>query len=380
MKFSVSVKDKSTAARTATLTLAHGEIQTPVFMPVGTNATVKTLSPADLKDIDTQIILGNAYHLNLRPGMDIISKAGGLHNFMGWDGPILTDSGGYQVFSLAKLNKITPQGVHFQSHIDGSPCFLGPKEVMDIQRSLGADIMMCFDECAPYPVDYNYACNSCQLTLSWEAECRKLHHDDCGQALFGIVQGSVFADLRRTMAQELSQLDFDGYAIGGLSVGEPEDVMYEVTELTARELPDEKPRYLMGCGTPVNILECVARGIDMFDCVMPTRNGRNGTAFTKYGTLQVKAGRFKDEFSPVEEGCGCYACRNFTRAYIRHLFNVNEILGLKLISLHNIWFYNNLMGRIRKAISEGAFDVFKVDFIRNYKSNKNLEGANKENV
>jgi len=370
VEFNVVAEDKQSAARAATLKLPHGQVHTPAFMPVGTSASVKALTPQQLNEINTQIILGNTYHLNLRPGIDIIAQSGGLHKFMGWDRPILTDSGGYQIFSLSKLRRISPEGVHFQSHIDGASCFLGPQQVMEIQQALGADIIMAFDECTAYPVGYDYACNSCRLTIDWETQCRRLHTES-SQALFGIVQGSIFAELRENMARQLVELDFDGYAIGGLSVGEPEEMMYQVTELTVRQLPKNKPRYLMGCGTPANIVECVARGVDMFDCVMPTRNGRNGTAFTAEGTVIVKAGRFKNDFSPIEQNCGCYACRNFSRAYIRHLFNANEILGLTLVSIHNLWFYNHLMTIMREAIVEGRFAEFKSAFLRQYTENSN---------
>ena len=376
MEFNIEARDKETSARAGTIRLGHGDVQTPVFMPVGTSASVKALTPSQVKETNSQIILGNTYHLNLRPGIDIIGEAGGLHQFMGWDRPILTDSGGYQVFSLSTLRRITPEGVYFQSHIDGAACFLGPKEAMRIQHTLGADIIMAFDECTSYPVEYDYACNSCRLTINWETQCRKLHTES-SQALFGIVQGSVFPDLRKMMARQLVELDFDGYAIGGLSVGEPEQAMYEMTALTAEQLPEEKPRYLMGCGTPVNLVECVARGVDMFDCVMPTRNGRNGTAFTANGTVIVKAGRYKDDFGPIEAGCGCYTCRKFSRAYIRHLFNSNEILGLTLVSIHNLWFYNDLMARMRAAIVEGGFVEFRRRFLKKYIKIRDSKGAEK---
>lgn len=377
MKFELTVKDNATSARAGVLKLPHGEVETPVFMPVGTNAAVKTLSPRELVETGSKIVLSNTYHLNLRPGVDIVKKAGGLHSFMGWDGPILTDSGGYQIFSLAALRRITPEGVHFQSHIDGSPCFLGPKETMEIQQVLGADIIMAFDECTPYPVEYDYACNSCNLSLTWEAECRVLHADPA-QALFGIVQGSIYADLRKGMAEKLIEMDFDGYAIGGLSVGEPENIMYEITELTAGLLPESKPRYLMGCGTPVNLIESVAKGIDMFDCVLPTRNGRNGTAYTGKGKIIVKAGRYRDDHWPIDHNCDCYACRNFSRAYIRHLLNVNEIFGLRLVSLHNIWFYNRLMEQMRDAITGGNFNEFRTNLIANYTDNRQQEAISQE--
>ena len=372
MEFKVWTEDGATAARTGVMKLAHGEVKTPAFMPVGTSATVKTLTPDELTAAGTQMILGNTYHLYLRPGIDIIRAAGGLHSFMGWDGPILTDSGGYQVFSLAALRKITPEGVHFQSHIDGTPLFIGPKEAIEIQNALGADIIMAFDECTPYPVAYDYACNSCELTITWEAKCRALH-ENTRQALFGIVQGGTYVDLRKCMAKRLIEMDFEGYAIGGLSVGEPEEVMYEITAATTDVLPNVKPRYLMGCGTPVNLVECVARGVDMFDCVMPTRNGRNGTAFTFGGKVIVKAGRYKQDFRPIDENCNCYCCRNFSRAYLRHLFNVKEILGLRLVSLHNVAFYNELMRKMREAIDGGTFTEFRKDINTNYINNDREE-------
>lgn len=354
------------AARRACLTTAHGRIETPAFMPVGTQATVKAVAPDELKAMAAPIILGNTYHLHLRPGMEIIAAAGGLHRFMNWEGPILTDSGGYQVFSLAALNRVTDEGVAFRSHIDGSPLFLGPAEAMEIQRILGSDIAMAFDECPPYPCDRDRAAASLARTLTWARRCR-----DCapaaGQLVFGIVQGAGYADLRQEAAEALVQMDFDGYAVGGVSVGEPEEKMYQAIEWAVPALPATRPRYLMGVGSPPQIVEAVARGIDMFDCVLPTRVGRNGSAYTRDGMLQMKAGRYKQDFSPIEEGCTCPACQSFSRAYIRHLLNVREILGLRLLTLHNLYFYLNLMREIRAALAAGTFDAFRRAFRARYR-------------
>jgi len=361
--------DRETDARAGRLVTRRGAIDTPVFMPVGTQGTVKTMSPEELEEIGFGIILGNTYHLALRPGVEIIKRAGGLHRFMHWGGAILTDSGGYQVFSLARLRKIKEDGVSFQSHIDGSPHFLSPERAIEIQEGLGSDIMMALDECAPYPCEYDYACNSLGRSLKWALRCKlrcKNARSPSGAALFGIVQGSTYRELREKSIEELLRIGFDGYAIGGLSVGEPREVLLENVELCASLLPEGAPRYLMGCGTPVEIVEAVSRGVDMFDCVMPTRNGRNGTAFTHSGKLLVKDGAYKEDLSPLEEGCGCVACRNYSRAYIRHLFNAGEILGLRLVSYHNLFFYRTLMADIRKSILEGSFAGFRKEFIRKY--------------
>jgi queuine tRNA-ribosyltransferase len=363
--FKVIRADKDSKARVGELRTAHGTVNTPAFMPVGTQGTVKTLSAQDLTAIGAEIILSNTYHLSLRPGMDIIRKAGGLHRFMNWGGPILTDSGGYQVFSMTKIRTVTEEGVVFQSHIDGSRRFLGPKEAIGIQTDLGSDIMMCFDECVPYPCEYDYACNSLKLTLEWEKSC-KGHHKNKEQLLFGISQGSVFKDLRKRSAEGLVDIGFDGYAMGGLSVGEPEMLMYEILADSLDRFPRDKPRYLMGCGTPGNILNCVELGIDMFDCVLPTRVGRNGTAFTSRGKIPVKNGEYKDDLLPLDPACGCYTCRNHSRAYLRHLFNAEEILGLRLLSSHNLYFYLQLMKNIREAIAAGTFQQFKKEFLRKY--------------
>ncbi|HRZ87148.1 MAG TPA: tRNA guanosine(34) transglycosylase Tgt [bacterium] len=366
--FVVTATDKDSKARVGRLATAHGVVNTPAFMPVGTQGTVKTLSPRDLREAGAEIILGNTYHLSLRPGTEIIRAAGGLHRFMGWDGPILTDSGGYQVFSMTEIRKVTELGVMFQSHIDGSKRFLGPKEAMQIQADLGSDIMMCFDECVPYPCEYDYACNSLALTLQWEKFCKE-YRVNTSQLLFGITQGSVFKDLRRRSIGSLVEIGFDGYAFGGLSVGEPEEVMYDVIGDSVDLFPADRPRYLMGCGTPENILNCVELGIDMFDCVMPTRNARNGTAFTSVGKIPIKNGEFKNDLSPLDPVCSCDTCRQYSRAYIRHLFNANEILGLRLLSYHNLYFYLGMMKNIRSAVAGGTFREFKRDFLKVYNGN-----------
>ncbi len=356
MRFTLTCQDKHSRARVGLLETAHGQIETPVFMPVGTRGTVKTLTHHQLVDAGAQIILGNTYHLMLRPGTEIIGQAGGLHNFMNWERPILTDSGGFQVFSLSSLNKITEEGVHFQSHIDGSRHFLGPKESMQIQKTLGSDIVMAFDECLSLPCTRDQAEEAWQRTWRWAQVCRDFPLQN-HQALFGIVQGADFADLREESAKRLSELEFPGYAIGGLSVGEPAETMYRVIEATEPYLPVEKPRYLMGVGTPRNLVESVMRGIDMFDCVMPTRNARNGTAFTWQGKVQIKAGRYASDFTPLDPELDCYTSQ-FTKAYLRHLLNVEEILGLTLISLQNIAFYLDLMRKLRLAILEERLEEF----------------------
>lgn len=369
MSFNVIKESTTTKARTGVLKTAHGEIQTPIFMPVGTQASVKTLSSEDLKGCNAQIILGNTYHLNLRPGMDIIKKAGGLHKFMNWDRPILTDSGGYQVFSLSTLRKMKTDGVEFRSHLDGSKIFLGPKEAMQIQADLNSDIAMVFDECIPYPASREYAKNSIKTTLRWEKECKDIHNVK-HQLLFGITQGGVYRDLREECTKALIDMNFDGYAIGGLSVGEPEKDMYETADYSTDILPKDKPRYVMGCGTPENLLNCIELGIDMFDCVMPTRNARNGSAFTWNGKVVVRNSMYKEDFSPLDHNCDCYTCRNYSRAYIRHLFKSEEILALRLITYHNIYFYLKFVERIRDAINKDIFAQFKRDFLDNYLNNK----------
>ncbi len=370
--FELLATDPHSKARRGRLTTRHGVIQTPIFMPVGTQGTVKAVSPEELRTLDAQIILGNTYHLFIRPGMPVIEHFEGLHRFMGWDGPILTDSGGFQVFSLAKLRKITEEGVHFQSHLDGAPCFIGPETAMEIQATLGSDIAMAFDECPPYPCERDYAAKSLGLTLRWAKRCRQwaLERDAAGKsrgALFGIVQGATFADLRRESAEALVAMDFEGYAVGGVSVGEPEEEMMAAIESSEPYLPAHKPRYAMGLGTPPQMLEMIARGVDMFDCVLPTRIARNGTAFTAAGTVNLKNAPYIFDKGPIEEGCTCPACRSFSRGYLRHLIKSEEILGLRLVSLHNLHFYLNLMAQARTAIEEGRFEVFRRHFVANYR-------------
>ncbi len=351
-----------TAARRGRLSTSHGETETPAFMAVGTRASVKTMAPDELREIGVNIILGNTYHLYLRPGAEIIAKAGGLHRFCGWDRTILTDSGGYQVFSLAQLRKTRPDGVEFSSHIDGTRFFLGPKESIHTQRLLGSDIVMAFDDCTPFPCSHEDAEKSLANTHRWEAASRDQPLDP-HQRMFGIVQGSVHRDLRERSAEYLKTLGFDGYAIGGLSVGEPEEAMFECLDWTTPLLPEDKPRYLMGVGTPRQIVEAVARGVDMFDCVMPTRLARHGTAFVGKGhDIPVKAGRYAEDFTPIEPGCDCYACRNFTKAYVRHLFNVGEILGMRLLTIHNLRHYMRLLESIRTAIVNGCFEELRSEF------------------
>jgi queuine tRNA-ribosyltransferase len=353
------------------LQTAHGVVETPVFMPVGTQATVKCMAPDELRQLGAPIILGNTYHLVIRPGTELIEKAGGLHKFMGWDGAILTDSGGYQVFSLAKLRKITADGVEFQSHVDGATLFLGPKEAMAAQAALGSDIAMAFDECPPWPCDREYACASVERTLQWAARCREQQRGD-GQLLFGIVQGSVYPELRARCARELTAMEFNGYAVGGVSVGEPFTEMVQQVATTLPHLPVDKPRYLMGVGTPPQLVELVARGVDMFDCVLPTRVARNGAVFTMTGCYPIKNACYREDFGPLEEGCACAACRQFSRAYVRHLFRANEILGLRLLTTHNLHVYLELMRRVRAAIAGGRFEEFRRDFVARYTENTTI--------
>ena len=371
-------KDDSSRARLGKVTTAHGSFDTPIFMPVGTSATVKAMDNREVLECGSQIILGNTYHLSIRPGMDIITQAGGLHKFMNWDLPILTDSGGFQVFSLAKIRKIQEHGVEFRSHLDGSKLFIGPKESMEIQRLLGSDIAMVFDECPPGNCSVDEARGAVNRTLRWAEECLAQPRAE-GQLYFGIVQGGAHASLRQQCARDLVGLGFDGYAIGGLSVGEPEHVMMEVVDQTEPFLPENKARYAMGLGTPAQLVELVARGVDMFDCVLPTRVARNGTAFTKYGTVNSRASRFKDDFRPVEEDCDCFACKNHTRAYIRHLLNVDEILGLRLLSIHNTRMFLRLMEQVREHLRNGTFGEFRKEFVANYvPTERALKGRNPE--
>jgi queuine tRNA-ribosyltransferase len=374
--FELLKTDAHTKARLGRLTTAHGIVDTPVFMPVGTQASVKALDPRELVEMGTQIILGNTYHLNIRPGLDIIRAAGGLHRFMNWELPILTDSGGFQVFSLAKIRKIKPHGVEFRSHLDGSPLFLGPKEAMEIQRVLGSDIAMAFDECPPHDAPAREQKLAVERTIRWARECREQPRAP-GQLVFGIVQGGANPALREECAKALLAMDFDGYAIGGVSVGEPEPEMLKAIELTEPFLPATKARYAMGLGTPAQMVELIARGVDMFDCVLPTRVARTGTAFTRRGAFGIKGGSYKADFRPIEEGCDCFACRHFTRAYLRHLLNVNEILGLRMVSVHNSHLFLKVMADVRAAIAAGTFAEFYREFIANYVPSKKVLAARK---
>ena len=374
--FELLQTDSATAARRGRLKTAHGEVETPIFMPVGTRATVKTLDGADLKALQSQIILGNTYHLNLRPGMETMRAAGGLHQFMGWDLPILTDSGGFQVFSLAKMAKIQDDGVAFQSHIDGTSLFLGPAEAMAIQRDLASDIAMVFDDCPPYPADRDQVRGAVDRTTRWARECREQPKAE-GQLIFGIVQGGCYEELREQSAREITAIDFDGYAIGGLSVGEPEPEMLRIAELTAPMLPDDRPRYAMGLGTPVQLVELVARGVDMFDCVLPTRLARNGTAFTFGGAISLKGAAYREDFGPIEDGCDCFTCQHHSRAYLRHLLNVDEILGLRLLTIHNLRCYLRLMEVVRGHLKAGTFGEFRAEFHANYRVTSRVEEQRK---
>ena len=394
--FELLAQDLLSKARCARLTTAHGVVDTPAFMPVGTQGSVKGVSPRELRELNAQIILGNTYHLFVRPGLDVIKHFGGLHKFMNWDGPILTDSGGYQIFSLSKLRKITEDGVEFQNHLDGARAFISPEIAIETQAALGGDIVMALDECVPYPCEYDYAAQSAEMTTRWAKRCKEANvqrstsNSDrsragaqrptpesdsinsqlstLNQLLFGIVQGGTFEDLRKQSAQAIVELDFDGYAIGGVSVGEPEKEMMRAVESAELFLPKDKPRYAMGMGTPPQLLEMIARGMDMFDCVLPTRLARNGTAFTDTGTLNLKNAEFALDKQPIEENCACPACREFSRGYIRHLVKAEEILGLRLITLHNLHFYLELMNRARAEIERGAFDQFRKTFVADYKT------------
>jgi queuine tRNA-ribosyltransferase len=349
--FSYTLQKTCGKGRAGLISTDHGDILTPVFMPVGTLGTVKAMSPHELEEVQAQIILGNTYHLYIRPGHELIRKAGGLHKFVNWTRPMLTDSGGFQVMSLAALRKITPEGVKFRSHIDGSLHHFTPESVMEIQQALGADIIMSFDECPPYPATKDYVAKSLVTTLKWAERGKKAFTNTEHQALFGIVQGGVFEDLRQKSALELIDMDFPGYSLGGLAVGEDKADMFRITSFVNDILPKDKPRYLMGVGTPSDLLNNIALGVDMFDCVMPTRNARKGSIFTRYGKMIIKAARYKEDFRPIDPECGCYTCRNnFSRAYIRHLITMNEILGMRLTTIHSLWFYQELMQMARKAI------------------------------
>jgi queuine tRNA-ribosyltransferase len=390
--FEVTSQDRKSKARSGCLVTRRGIIETPAFMPVGTQGSVKAVSPRELRELNAQIILGNTYHLFVRPGLEVIKHFGGLHSFMSWDGPILTDSGGYQIFSLVKLRKITEHGVAFQNHVDGTRAFISPEIAMEIQTALGSDIAMVLDECVPYPCEYDYAAKSAELTSRWAKRCRLWKEETAERPtrsaqglteesamssqqsaidrhlLFGIVQGGTFEDLRKQSAQQIVDLNFDGYAVGGVSVGEPEEEMMHAVESTEPFLPADRPRYAMGLGTPPQLLELVARGMDVFDCVLPTRLARNGTAFTTTGTVNLKNAGFARDKSSIEENCACPACREFTRGYIRHLIKAEEILGLRLITLHNLHFYLNLMGRARREIECGTFNEFRKRFVAEYQT------------
>ena len=357
---------KQTGARLGKVHTPHGAFDTPMFMPVGTLATVKTMSPEELVEMDAQIILSNTYHLWLRPGEDIVKEAGGLHRFMNWDRPILTDSGGFQVFSLSKIREITEEGVHFRHHLSGEKLFFSPEKAMQVQNDLGPDIMMVLDECPPYPATYEYMERSVSRTSRWAERCLEAHEQKETQALFGIIQGGEYTDLRKQSAKDLLSLGFPGYAIGGLSVGEPKEIMYEVLEETTPLMPSNKPRYLMGVGSPDALIEGAMRGVDMFDCVLPTRIARNGTCITSSGRLVVRNAKYARDFSPLDENCECYTCKNYTRAYIRHLINTNEIFGFRLTTYHNLYFLLELMKQVRNAISEDRLGDFKEAFFEQY--------------
>src|SRR5881397_3302496 len=374
--FELLTSDRGQKARRGRLMTTHGVVDTPAFMSIGTQGTVKAVTLRELRELNAQIILGNTYHLFVRPGLDVIEHFGGLHNFMSWNGPILTDSGGYQIFSLAKLRKITEEGVEFQNHIDGARAFISPETALEIQALLGSDITMTLDECVPYPCEYDYAAQSAEMTTRWAKRCAdwKRQNEETAKRgladslLFGIVQGATFEDLRKESAQAIVDIDFDGYAIGGVSVGEPQEEMMRAVECAEPFLPGDKPRYAMGLGTPPQLLELIARGMDMFDCVLPTRLARNGTAFTAAGTINLKNAEFTLDKNPIEENCACPACREFSRGYIRHLIKAEEILGLRLITLHNLHFYLNLMNRARIEIERGTFDQFRKAFVADYKT------------
>jgi queuine tRNA-ribosyltransferase len=361
MTFELITKDPGSAARLGSLTTTHGRIDTPIFMPVGTQATVKAMTPEELIEVGSQIILANTYHLYLRPGHELIARLGGLHRFMHWDRPILTDSGGFQVFSLGELRKISEEGVKFRSHIDGSSHFISPEVSIAIQEALGSDIAMCFDECPPYPAEKSYVQKSLELTTRWARRCKEAHGRP-DQALFGIVQGGMHPELRQESARQLTEIGFDGYALGGLSVGEEKGIMYEMMQACSDILPEERPRYIMGIGAPEDLIEGIYHGFDMFDCVMPTRNARNGALFTVKGRINIKAAIYAEDSGPVDPECGCYVCRNYSRAYLRHLYRSQEILASRLNSWHNLHFYLNLMTEARRAIAAGNFAGFRKEF------------------
>jgi queuine tRNA-ribosyltransferase len=365
---------KQTGARLGRVHTPHGVIDTPAFMPVGTQATVKTMSPEELKSMDAQIILSNTYHLFLRPGHELIKAAGGLHTFMNWDRPVLTDSGGFQVFSLSDIRKITEEGVQFKSHLNGDKLFLSPEKAMEIQNALGSDIMMAFDECPPYPAEYEYIKKSLERTSRWAERCLSSHARKQDQGLFAIVQGGMHEDLRRLSAGQLTSMDFPGYAIGGLSVGEPKHLMYEVLDYTTPLLPANKPRYLMGVGSPDALIEGSMRGIDMFDCVLPTRIARNGTCMTSSGRLVIRNAKYAEDFGPLDPKCSCYTCKNYSRAYIRHLIKADETFGIRLTTYHNLHFLLQLMREVRQAIADDRLLDFRNEFFASYGLNDNERG------
>ena len=369
--FDLVAKDAKSHARRGVLHTPHGDIQTPIFMPVGTQASVKAMTPRELDELGAQIILSNTYHLHVRPGEDLIREAGGLHRFMSWNKPILTDSGGFQVFSLASLRKIREEGVRFRNHLDGSQMFIGPEESMAIQEALGSDIAMAFDVCTGYPCDHREAEQAMLRTHRWAERCKKAH-TRADQAVFGIVQGAFFEDLRIASAKALAEMDFPGYGIGGLSVGEPKPIMYDMLDATMPYMPEHKPRYLMGVGSPDCLVEGVYRGVDMFDCVLATRVARNGTCFTDAGRLVIRNAQYARDFGPIEEGGDCYCCRNFSRAYVRHLLKAGEITGARLATIHNLRYLVRLMERIRLAIEENRFDAFRRDFFNRYDMSRNF--------
>ncbi|MCH8285487.1 tRNA guanosine(34) transglycosylase Tgt [candidate division KSB1 bacterium] len=380
MFFKVTHKDAGTKARIGKLKTDHGTVETPVFMPVGTQGTVKSLSPEELLQSNTSIILNNAYHLYLRPGEELLDSIGGAHKFCGWDGPILTDSGGYQIYSLSNLNKTSDEGVQFQSHLDGSLHFFTPERIIDIQKKIGADIIMPLDKPIPYPSDKIDAQSANRLTIEWAKRSKESFENTKGyhnykQVLFGILQGGVFTDLRKMAIEEMTELDFPGYAIGGLAVGEPKDLLFELTDFSTDFMPEDKPRYLMGIGKPEDIVESIGMGVDMFDCVLPTRVGRNGWIYTHAGRLVIKNAEFKDDLSAIDDSCNCYACKNFSRAYLRHLFNAGEMLGPRLASLHNITFYQKLIEEAKEAVRNNNYTHWKAKFLQNYNSETIKSGA-----
>lgn len=364
--FDLLKTDPDSKARRGRITTPHGEINTPIFMPVGTQATVKAMSSDELKEINSEIILGNTYHLYLRPGHELIKKAGGLHEFMNWDRPMLTDSGGFQVFSLSDLREIKEEGVYFQSHLDGSKHFISPEKSIEIQNALGADIVMAFDECPPQPSNYDYVENSLERTIRWAERSKEAMNND-KQTLFGIIQGGIFKDLREKSVKEMTEIGFPGYAIGGLSVGEAKKDMLETLDHTLPLMPDSKPRYLMGVGTPEDLIEGVMRGVDMFDCVMPTRIARHGSIYTSKGRITIRNATYKEDFTAPDHDCDCYVCQNYTRAYIRHLLKRNEILGVRLTTYHNLYFFIDLMQKIRDSIANNNFLSFRENFYKKYK-------------